>query len=121
MELKICDFETCKKLHEIGFDLITDDYYSKSGKWTDGSISDIIIGRKAKYSAPNHALAQAWLREKHRINIEITFNKRVGWCYAIKDMNDVYPEKLQGKFESFEKALEEAIKQTCIIIKKRKK
>jgi len=89
-------------------------------------------------SPPTQSLLQRWLREKHNYNIEIT-QENGYWCYIIKTLPSdedrlfatsglcqdgdlwlrseiINPSWYTQEFESYEKALEEGLKNTLEII-----
>lgn len=77
------------------------------------------------YSAPTQSLAQKWLREKHSINVfvEPTLGETFG-MYAVyatdNEQNDLglklgYESSYTAK--TYEEALEEGLKQACLIVK----
>ena len=70
------------------------------------------------------SLLQKWLREKHKININIGWvygdnYKRADWYYNVKGINlhnnNLMPHN-QHRFRTYEKALEEGLKQALKLI-----
>ena len=117
-------FDTAKLLKEAGFDVPTSTHYSNSGEvWQSSAPEDYNDYKSCKAcSRHTQALAARWLREKHRIVVDVAFippsvNGDV-WQYFIGEMDDMVWE---GDFESsdrkystyeeaFEAGLQEAIK-----------
>jgi hypothetical protein len=72
--------------------------------------------------APTHQMVLKWLREKHKIaiNIRIVCKKAISYVFDVWDFNIIHPNKFVGgtidlreqqfDFPSYEEATEEAIK-----------
>ena len=77
------------------------------------------INNKEFAFAPTQSLLQKWLREKHKINIEIGMQFKV-WFYSINKIpyDSLTDSDLKGKtsFNSFEDALEEGLKEALKLI-----
>ena len=126
IEESYVSFNTAKLLKEAGFDVPCKSYYElEDGEVVrkDGVSKHDYNGMEdAVCSRPTQALAARWLREKHRIVVDVTFippsvdgNE---WQYFIGEMDDMV---WKGDFESsdrkystyeeaFEAGLQEAIK-----------
>ena len=127
IEEQFVSFDTAKLLKEAGFDVPCRDFFTIEG---DGNVV-ITEARSCRdhnsfedcfISRPTQALAARWLREKHRIVVDVTFIPPSvdgdEWQYFIGEMDDMVWE---GDFESsdrkystyeeaFEAGLQEAIK-----------
>lgn len=76
MELKIVEFETAKKLKEIGFDLPVDVYYftpkTETHLCTNIGVFTNRNGDSDVASAPTQALVIDWLREVHDLEVVLS-------------------------------------------------
>lgn len=131
-------FETAKLLKEAGFDIpcrgiyVTDrtgyyefrEYDSKQTK--DDLCWNIEDGFQYKYLAPTQALAARWLREGHRIVVDVTFippsTDGNVWQYFIGEMDDMVWkgdfEPSDRKYATYEAALEAGLQEAIKLIKK---
>lgn len=131
-------FETAKLLKEAGFDVpcrgvyVTDrtgyyefrEYDNKQTKddlcWNTGD------GFQYEYLAPTQALAARWLREVHRIVVDVTFIPPlfdgVNWQYFIGNMDDMVWEgdfePSERKYATYEAAFEAGLQEAIKLIKK---
>ncbi len=108
-----CSFEVAKLLKEKGFDVSCIGRYSVRSKefHLDGT-KMCNNGGLFEYAASTHQMAMAWLREVHKINIEIHYN-RFGENY--KYLIIYKPEVLDdirslGVYFHYEEAVEAALK-----------
>ena len=124
IEESYVSFDAAKLLKEVGFDVPCNSQYMQNGfRWDGGSSNKVNFNEyETVFSCPTQALAARWLREKHRIVVDVAFippsvNGDV-WQYFIGEMDDMVWE---GDFESsdrkystyeeaFEAGLQEAIK-----------
>lgn len=123
-------YETAKLLKEAGFDVPCNSYYElEDGEavrkdcirpYDHNGFGDTICSR------PTLALAARWLREKHRIVVDVTFippsvdgNE---WQYFIGEMDDmVWKGDFKSsarKYSTYEEALEAGLKEAIKLIKK---
>lgn len=140
MKEQLISFETAKLAKEKGFNLFVNAWYNlnevviQHGKYENVSFKDWNnfsdpIGRKKgtdgknSYSAPTQSLLQRWLREMHKINIDIYSDTNKHRYYlsvinayqnndfncTIKD-NDGFIKMFQTYEEALEKGLQEALK-----------
>lgn len=131
-------FETAKLLKEVGFDIpcrgiyVTDrtgyyefrEYDSKQTK--DDLCWNIEDGFQYEYLAPTQALAARWLREEHRIVVDVTFippsTDGNVWQYFIGEMDDMVWngdfEPSDRRYKTYEEALEEGLKRSLELLKK---
>ena len=114
-----CSFEVSKLLREKGFDEPCIYYYK------DGVLmfSPFLKGRNSyqtdTYSAPTHQMAMAWLRDTHKIFIEIgvsiDLNGNYHYGYAILDDKCRYVKRDYTSFK-YEDAVETALKYVLEIL-----
>ena len=123
IEESYVSFDTAKLLKEAGFHIPCIKVYNKHSKnlaaWSYASDSN---QHQRYYSAPTQDLAARWLREKHRIVVDVTFIPPSvdgdEWQYFIGEMDDMVWEgdfepsdrKYSTYEEAFEAGLQEAIK-----------
>lgn len=121
-----CSFEISKLLKEKGFDgecmgcywdskQIFDINYEPLS-YSDGDLRDEVI------LAPTHQMAMKWLREIHKISIDICTvqGKKVSYMFNIWDFANIYDNKYIGgtfdlreqlyNFNTYEEAVEAALK-----------
>ena len=131
IEESYVSFDTAKMLKEAGFDVPCRDFFTIEG---DGNVV-ITEARSCRdhnsfedcfISRPTQALAARWLREKHRIVVDVTFippsvdgNE---WQYFIGEMDDIVWkgdfESSARKYSTYEEALEAGLKEAIKLIKK---
>lgn len=127
IEEQFVSFDTARMLKEAGFEANLKTMYVEEEKdewafWDSGSKRSDYNYFDDTISCPTQALAARWLREKHRIVVDVTFIPPSvdgdEWQYFIGEMDDMVWE---GDFESsdrkystyeeaFEAGLQEAIK-----------
>lgn len=116
-----CSYELSKKLKEAGFDLDTHRYYGTAGAkdglaWCEYSrvAMNYNMGRDDIYSAPTLYQAQKWLREVHRVHVQVWWNDMHGCYFAdvihleTNYISNVRHEK-GNSFYTYEAALEAGI------------
>ena len=138
IEEQFVSFETAKLLKEAGFDVpcrgiyVTDrtgyyefrEYDSKQTK--DDLCWNTDDGFQYEYLAPTQALAARWLREVHRIVVDVAYiPPHVGrdvWQYFVGGIDDmVWPgdyETSDRKYETYEEAMEVGLQEAIKLIKK---
>ena len=108
-----CSFEVSKLLKEKGFNERSSASYDSKGQLQEG------YGYWNKtpiwYAAPTHQFAMSWLREQHKIFIEIgvsiDLNGNYHFSYRILDKECKYVIKVCTDFDwTYEDAVEAAIK-----------
>lgn len=123
-------FNTAKLAKEKGFDLPCNGYYDVDKNYELGYIychssevqnSDLYLG----YTAPTQSELQTWLREIHKIQIEIDANwnpettEIIGYTYVVyrtwSELVNMVFEKREI-FETFEQALEVALLESLKLI-----
>ena len=118
--------EIAKLLKEKGFNEPCLSYFWEDENDNQIDYTDRPFTYKQLYSEdilrPTHQMALKWLREKHKIaiNIRIVCKKTISYVFDIWDFNIIHPNKLVGgtidlreqqfDFKSYEEATEEAIK-----------
>lgn len=124
IEESYVSFDTARMLKEAGFNVPCNSQYMQNGfRWDGGSSNKVNSNEyETVFSCPTLALAARWLREVHRIVVDVTFIPPlfdgVNWQYFIGNMDDMVWE---GDFEpserkyatyeaAFEAGLQEAIK-----------
>ncbi len=142
-----CDYDTCVALKKLGYNEKTLAYYTTEGffHWIRAYIYDVAIPDLAKSSNKKpykHIIdamslyeAQKWLREEKDIHIEV-YACAGGYIYelckaykpnsfsggtTIYTPNDVDNPQLNdaGKYETYEEALSEGIKEAIKILKEK--
>jgi len=107
-------YELTLKLKEKGFDEECLGLYYKDGSFAYNPDSDVFVG------APLYQQVIDWFREKHNIYIEIKLGIRNNLLYIgeIYTIRDTYKSniKLTNYFDSYYKALTEAIEETLKLI-----
>ena len=137
-EEQFVSFEVAKLLKESGFNIpcrgiyVTDhtgyyefrEYDNKQTK--DDLCWNTEDGFQYEYLSPTQSLAAKWLREVHRIVVDVTFippspNGDV-WQYFIGKMDDMVWngdfEPSERKYTTYETAFEEALQDALKLIKK---
>ena len=119
-------FDIAKMLKEAGFDVPCTSQYTE-GKciWNVG-YPDNFNQDEFGYSRPTQALAARWLREVHRIVVDVAYiPPHVGrdvWQYFVGGMDDmVWPgdyEPSDRKYETYEEAMEVGLQEALKLIKK---
>lgn len=95
-------------------------FYNKED--ADNLDDSIGIGKNIRCSCPTQALLQKWLREVHKIIVEITWQMcSTGYEYAVINMNN--PPKYEDDieriigFKTYEEALEVGLQEGLKLIK----
>ena len=138
IEESYVSFDTARMLKEAGFDVpcrgvyVTDriGYYefreNDNKKTADDLWWNTRDGFQYEYLAPTQALAARWLREVHRIVVDVTFIPPlfdgVNWQYFIGNMDDMVWEgdfePSERKYATYEEALEAGLQEAIKLIKK---
>ena len=113
---EICTYEVCKLAKEKGFPQdvfgtceMKSSCYLKDGRfYKDGCIDPI----EDAYTAPTQSLLQRWLREEKGLHITVPFDDNEFW-WQIKNLaNGDYEFGEALGFDTYELALEDALKYT---------
>ena len=138
MEEQFVSFDTAKLLKETGFDVPTRGIYHtnregnhKFSEYDRYQTSDDLSwncgdGFQYEYLAPTQALAARWLREEHRIVVDVTFippstDGNVWQCFVGKMDDMVWAgdyELSDCKYATYEEAFEYGLKRGLELIKK---
>ena len=116
------NFDTAELLNEKGFsDVQVYTYYSRYGGSFD--MSPRVVTNKVLYTygyiaAPTQQMAMKWLREKYNIyiNIQPDFPSEIGykmcWCWSVSILhkNCINTKRHQCYIETYEEAVEAALK-----------
>ena len=130
IEESYVSFDTARMLKEAGFDVPCRDFFTIEG---DGNVV-ITEARSCRehnsfegcfISCPTLALAARWLREEHRIVVDVAYiPPHVGrdvWQYFVGGMEDmVWPgdyEPSDRKYETYEEAMEVGLQEAIKLIK----
>ena len=138
IEEQFVSFDTAKPLKEAGFNVpcrgvyVTDRTgYYEFREYDNKQTADDLCwntedGFQYEYLAPTQALAARWLREVHRIVVDVAYiPPHVGrdvWQYFVGGMDDmVWPgdyEPSDRKYETYEEAMEVGLQEAIKLIKK---
>ena len=137
IEEQFVSFDTAKLLKEAGFNVpcrgvyVTDrtgyyefrEYDNKQTK--DDLCWNTEDGFQYEYLAPTKALAARWLREKHRIALDVAFIPPSidgdVWQYFVGKMDDMIWEgeyETGRKYATYEQAMESGLQEAIKLIKK---
>lgn len=125
IEEQFVSFDTAKLLKEAGFDVpCTSQYTEGMGVW-DVEYPYDFNKDDFGYSRPTQALAARWLREKHRIALDVAFilpsvDGDV-WQYFVGEMDDMIWEgeyETGRKYGTYEQAMEAGLQEAIKLIKK---
>jgi hypothetical protein len=135
MENKLVEFKTAKLAKEKGFDIqcnnvfiqsyFQDDVAQSKQNVFNGYIS--CINLKGICFQPEQNLLQKWIREIHKINIEIigfvdSPEETVCYYYHLRDMTKystllILPDSSENTFDTYEECLENSIYKSLTLIK----
>lgn len=118
-----CTYEVAKLAKEKGFNVQTFDWYDYTGNYQKGFIPHKLheCPRYKEYYAPSQSLLQRWLREEKELHIEIIatacgyywcINHTNGTSITDSDVLDRFTNDDSGRFNTYEQALEDALKYT---------
>ena len=125
----IVSFETAKLAKQAGFwyDGNTNDWLSTTLPYHDDGTRPISLMYKGElWSAPTQALLQKWLREKHKVFVEVNYRR-----FAIRDgdgyfytcgskkyhsVNSYFGKNTFQPFDTYEDALEVGLQQGLKIV-----
>jgi predicted GTPase len=128
MEEILINFETAKLAKEKGFNEKVYREYDKFGYLRCTSKSaNVVLGpyeellKSTEYSASTQSLLQKWLREVHKIHIDIRTNGASGGCYFFYLFQTKVPFYTlfisEKNSDTYEEALEYALKESLKLIK----
>lgn len=114
---EICTYEVCKLAKEKGFDVQTFDWYDYTGNYHKGFIPHELheCPRYKEYYAPTQSLLQRWLREEKKIEVYVRHFEETNkyphhFAHIITDDRGVTSEISNNMFDTYELALEDALK-----------
>lgn len=126
IEESYVSFETARMLKEAGFDVPCTSQYSEGiGIWNVDypyNFNHDDFG----YSRPTQALAARWLREVHKIILDIFFDPPLtdgnDWKYVIGEIDELVWSGdyvvSSSKYKTYEKAFEAGLQEAIKLIKK---
>jgi hypothetical protein len=127
MKEKLVDFKTAIMAKEKGFDIPCEMMYIEE---SDGAITYITAWDKdlepdyfkcGLIFIPTQSLLQKWIREKYKLNSNVRIYKKDEWRPVVQDLNpleqdgfikEVFLSEIDGKFQTYELALEESLYKT---------
>ena len=126
IEESYVSFDTAKLLKEAGFDVPCFNQYTERGTIWHCDCPENFNKSQCATSRPTQALAARWLREVHRIVVDVAYiPPHVGrdvWQYFVGGMDDmVWPgdyEPSDRKYETYEEAMEVGLQEALKLIKK---
>lgn len=141
IEEQYVSIDTARMLKEAGFNVpcrgvyVTDrtGYYEfreyDNKQTTDDLCWNTEDGFQYEYLAPTQALAARWLRDGHRIALDVAYipphSGRDVWQYFVGRMDDmVWPgdfEPSERKYETYEEAFEAGLQEAVKLIKNQQK
>ena len=108
-------FETAKLLKDKGFNVEGSRFYMPNGHgmWKYGYYHDFDISERIE--CPTHQMAMKWLREAHKIYIDISptyseAEKTIHFIWQIFDSNYDFAGDCEIFYDKYEQACEAAIK-----------
>jgi hypothetical protein len=117
MKEQLISFNTAKLAKEKGFSSGSANHYENDGQiqYTRGYYSNSFIeDGEILFEAPTQSLLQKWLRDEHKISMEISGSGRT--YFAIAGGKDV-KNKEDYRFTSYELALEKGLATALKLIK----
>ena len=126
IEDEYVSFETAKLLKEAGFDVPCFNQYTERGTIWHCDCPENFNKSQCVTSCPTQALAARWLREVHRIVVDVAYiPPHVGrdvWQYFVGGMDDMVwlgdYEPSDRKYETYEEAIEAGLQEAIKLIKK---
>ena len=126
IEEQFVSFDTARMLKEAGFDVPCFNQYTERGTIWHCDCPENFNKSQCATSRPTQALAARWLREVHRIVVDVAYiPPHVGrdvWQYFVGGMDDmVWPgdyEPSDRKYETYEEAMEVGLQEALKLIKK---
>lgn len=113
---EICTYELCKLAKEKGFNVPTAEFYNDDGNigcypraFNHNEFPD------GDYAAPTQSLLQRWLREEKKIEVYVRHFEETNkyphhFAHIITDDRGVTSEISNNMFDTYEDALEDALK-----------
>ena len=104
-----CSFEVSKLLKEKGFNEPTIGTYYKDGTFNYLCLNTWNSKFITPISAPTLQMAMAWLREEHRLFVNIEPLSGIKYTWSIWFMNESKESESSLVYDTYEKACEAAI------------
>ena len=130
IEEQFVSFDTARMLKEAGFEANLKTMYVEEEKdewafWDSGAKRSDYNYFDDTIACPTQALAARWLREKHRIVVDVTFIPPSvdgdEWQYFIGEMDDMVWEgdfeSSDRKYSTYEEALEAGLQEAIKLIR----
>lgn len=130
IEEQFVSFDTARMLKEAGFEANLKTMYVEEEKdewafWDSGAKRSDYNYFDDTIACPTQALAARWLREKHRIVVDVTFIPPSvdgdEWQYFIGEMDDMVWEgdfeSSDRKYSTYEEALEAGLQEAIKLMK----
>ena len=121
IEEQFVSFNTAKMLKEVGFNVSCRYSYDNVGGFRWLKIRELTP--KEWIPCPTQALAARWLREKHRISLNVAFVQPSidgdMWRYFVGKMDDMIWEseyKTSRKYVTYEQAMEAGLREAIKLI-----
>lgn len=91
-------FKIAKLLKEKGFEILTNKVYDNQGKLDYQNVVCWQENRLPYISAPTHQMAMKWLREEHKLSIDICTvqGKGISYMFNIWDFSTIHDNKFIG-------------------------
>ena len=119
MEETLISLETAKLAKKCKFNVPCKKYYLEGvliDEW-GALISNDALLKDDNYSAPTQALLAKWLRDLYHLHITIFSQSQKSWQFHITEPHQSLEEtKLYEDYGSYEEALEDALKESLVII-----
>lgn len=119
--------DTARMLKDASFNVPCRRHYTKSGSTWETAVPETIDDSKSCtwFPCPTQALAARWLREVHRIVVDVAYiPPHVGrdvWQYFVGGMDDMVLlgdyEPSDRKYETYEEAMETGLQEAIKLIK----
>lgn len=131
IEESYVSFDTAKLLKEVGFEANLKTRYVEEEKdewafWESGTKRSDYNYFDDTIACPTQALAARWLREKHRIVVDVTLSFHhyfdgVNWQYLVGNMDDMIWEgdfkPSARKYSTYEEAMEAGLQEAIKLVK----
>lgn len=125
IEEQFVSFDTAKMLKDAGFDVPCFNQYTERGTIWHCDCPENFNKSQCATSCPTQALAARWLREKHRIALDVAFIPPSVdgdvWQYFVGEMDDMIWEgeyETGRKYATYEQAMEAGLQEAIKLIKK---
>lgn len=136
MDETLISLETAKLAKEKGFNEPTRGFiepvYNETHEFFDDTVLYVYSGYKPLkehhkileegwYLAPTQALLQKWIREKHKIHIDIgwqPFGENLSWWFLTSKLGEeIWEFETLNNFDTYEEALEAGLYEALTLLK----